>query len=666
MKTPQSDILAPLRAKLFRFQEYQYHVSRMNALPKFRNSCLPINRLPTELLQLIFDWTIEPSQGSVTNIFLLHVCHHWREVAVAYKALWTHIVMNAQDQGTGGGTVTANLLPLSGSADLTVDIREVLDFVPPSALGFKIAEMGSSSELTSQVLAELHRIKDLSLVVAARALRSGLAASLQVSVPRLQTLVLSQYDGQFWGEDLHGPIPSIFSDLPVLRELSLTGFPGQFSLALAGRAHKTLEKLTLDPHWRSEPVSRTELLDTLRRLEKLTALDLGTHIVSSSPGLNHPIMDIPSLCALRLKGDALDFDWLLRHMRLPVAISLDLHLLGGVFTSDATYVSLGERIAEIYNPANGQHVTAPLHHAACLRKSGTNQRGYDGGVYLVLTDSPDVVDECFDRKAEATQAQSGVRPWRTQHCIDVSHGQLQSRPSSPHTHRTLKIWIPDRLAMPSRAESIQLIWRNLPLHDVHTLLLDKTPMGVGTPGVGIPELYRDFLPSFVNFVGPMTSLRYLTLCDWSMCWVQQLLLASPPPNAERHAGDHGSVAGTASSVLFPSLQSLTLSRTPSVKTSSSTKVGAHFPLHEWPSSWGHLSEKWAAAEDARILQHVLERRADACRPQCWVGEELGAESQGARALQEIALYGYSGFRFDFCHMADVVERCYFDGKLRTQ
>ncbi|KAH8093198.1 hypothetical protein BXZ70DRAFT_949365 [Cristinia sonorae] len=657
MKTPQSDILAPFRAKLFRFQEYQYYVSRMNTLPKFRNSCLPINRLPTELLQLIFDWTIDPSQGSVANIFLLHVCHHWREIAVAYKALWTNVIINAQDQGTGGGTVTVNLLPLSGSADLTVDIREVLDFVPPSSLGFKIAGTGSSSELASRVLAELHRIKDLSLIVAARALRSGLAAPLQVSAPRLQTLVLSQYDGQFWGEDLHGPIPSIFSDLPVLRELSLTGFPGQFSLALAGRAHKTLEKLTLDPRWRSEPVSRTELLDTLRRLEKLTALDLGTHVFSSSsPGLNHPIVDTPFLRTLRLKGDALDFDWLLRHMRLPVAISLDLHLLGGVFTSDATYLSLGERIAEIYNPANGPHVTAPLHHAACLRKGGTNQRGYDGGVYLVLTSSPDVVDECFDSNGDGTQAQSGVRLWRTQHCIDTSHGHFQRRPPSPHTHRTLKIWIPDRLTIRSRAESVQLIWRNLPLHDVHTLLLDKPPMGVGTPGVGIPELYRDFLPSFVNFVAPMSSLRYLTLCDWSMCWVQQLLLASPPP----------AVIGTASSVLFPSLQSLTLSRTPSGKTSSSTKVGTHFPLHEWPSSWSHLSEKWAAAEDARILRHVLERRADACRPQCWVGEELGAESQGARALQKIALYGYSGFRFDFCHMADVVERCYFDGKLRTR
>ncbi|KAH8093205.1 hypothetical protein BXZ70DRAFT_949385 [Cristinia sonorae] len=636
MKTPQFDILAPLRAKLFRFQEYQFHVSRMSALPSFRNSCLPINRLPTELLQLIFDWTIDPSQGSVANIFLLHVCHHWREIAVAYKALWTHIVIHAQDQGTGGGTVTANLLPLSGSADLTVVIREVLDFVPPSALGFKIAGTGSSSGLTSRVLAELHRIKDLSLVVAARALRSGLAASLQISAPRLQTLVLSQCDGQFWGEDLHGPIPSIFSDLPVLRELSLTGFPGQFSLALAGRAHKTLEKLTLDPHWRSEPVSRTELLDTLRRLEKLTALDLGTHIVSSLPVLNHLIVDTPSLCTLRLKGEASDFDWLLRHMCLPVAISLDLHLLGGVFTSDATYVSLGERIAEIYNPANGQHVTAPLHHAACLRKGGTSQRGYDGGVYLVLTDSPDVVDECFDSNGDGTQAQGGVRSWRTQHCIH--------RPPSPHTHRTLKIWISDRLTMPSQAESAQLIWRSLPLHDVHTLLLDKTPMGVGTPGVGIPELYRDFLPSFVNFVAPMSSLRYLTLCDWSMCWVQQLLLASPPP----------AVIGTASSMLFPSLQSLTLSRTPSGKTSSSTKVGAHFPLHEWPSSWGHLSEKWAAAEDARTLRHVLERRADACQP------------QGARALQEIVFHGYSGFRFDFCQMADVVERCYIDGKLRTR
>ncbi|KAI0320219.1 hypothetical protein OF83DRAFT_1045377, partial [Amylostereum chailletii] len=54
------------------------------------NALAPVSRLPVELLAMIFEsitdrfWEIHP-------IPLTHVCHHWRQVAINQKTLWTTI-----------------------------------------------------------------------------------------------------------------------------------------------------------------------------------------------------------------------------------------------------------------------------------------------------------------------------------------------------------------------------------------------------------------------------------------------------------------------------------------------------------------------------------------------------------------------------------------------
>lgn len=59
--------------------------------PGEKIGCGHINALPTELLELIFATCVEGEGYVVSPMVLSEVCKHWREVALGYARIWTHI-----------------------------------------------------------------------------------------------------------------------------------------------------------------------------------------------------------------------------------------------------------------------------------------------------------------------------------------------------------------------------------------------------------------------------------------------------------------------------------------------------------------------------------------------------------------------------------------------
>ncbi|KAI0041445.1 hypothetical protein FA95DRAFT_1477606, partial [Auriscalpium vulgare] len=77
------------------------------ALRQQRNSLLPVGRLPTELLRIIFAfssetdraWTEEGPTTKIGWLTVTHVCQRWRYVALEHPGLWTHICVHALGPG---------------------------------------------------------------------------------------------------------------------------------------------------------------------------------------------------------------------------------------------------------------------------------------------------------------------------------------------------------------------------------------------------------------------------------------------------------------------------------------------------------------------------------------------------------------------------------------
>ena len=61
----------------------------LSLLLSMRNTFVPINRIPPEIISLIPDyWENEVEKGVIA---LTHVCHGWREIFIHRSSLWTHL-----------------------------------------------------------------------------------------------------------------------------------------------------------------------------------------------------------------------------------------------------------------------------------------------------------------------------------------------------------------------------------------------------------------------------------------------------------------------------------------------------------------------------------------------------------------------------------------------
>ena len=68
------------------------------SLKRYRNTFVPISRLPTEILSNIFKFTLPASFGildflpvPIVPSYISHVCHRWRDISLNMPYLWSHI-----------------------------------------------------------------------------------------------------------------------------------------------------------------------------------------------------------------------------------------------------------------------------------------------------------------------------------------------------------------------------------------------------------------------------------------------------------------------------------------------------------------------------------------------------------------------------------------------
>ena len=65
------------------------------ALRSRRNAFAPISRLPSEILAEVFSFlsssTWDKETGYLKWTCVVRVCHRWREIALNYPLLWSHI-----------------------------------------------------------------------------------------------------------------------------------------------------------------------------------------------------------------------------------------------------------------------------------------------------------------------------------------------------------------------------------------------------------------------------------------------------------------------------------------------------------------------------------------------------------------------------------------------
>lgn len=162
-----------------------------------RNSCLPVNRLPPELLGIVFEHLLERNSRGTTNVdypdyqwpTIQSVCRHWRETAIHTPALWNEIRFPAftQEVRNTHSSLVSVSLEQSGAVPLNVFIegdegadsrwtasslpndlilstprfRELVMFsVPPASLFSFTKHTASQLEAISIFVGDIHRDRD--------------------------------------------------------------------------------------------------------------------------------------------------------------------------------------------------------------------------------------------------------------------------------------------------------------------------------------------------------------------------------------------------------------------------------------------------------------------------------------------------------------------------
>ncbi|KAH9843202.1 uncharacterized protein C8Q71DRAFT_699388 [Rhodofomes roseus] len=225
-------------------------------LQRYRNALRPIHRLAPDILLLIFqgiaeeeDGPLHPSYGSAPWVYLAHVCHRWREIALTCAALWTRLSTKYPD---------AALACLERSADASLSL---------------IVSASATTEAASQVInaalphaARIRHIYLPSIFMEEADLREPLETILRSPAPALEALHVYKVgmDGDCFA------LPTMFDrHTPRLTTLRLAyAYPEPGSLT-----YTSLKRLFIKGKKR-KPISMevSQLLDILEACPELEEL----------------------------------------------------------------------------------------------------------------------------------------------------------------------------------------------------------------------------------------------------------------------------------------------------------------------------------------------------------------------------------------------------------
>ncbi|TFK65488.1 hypothetical protein BDN72DRAFT_195999 [Pluteus cervinus] len=284
---------------------------RIRQLRAFRNSFTPIHRLPPEILARIFSF-VQLSSALVQSIYTPYygngpslewvavtcVSQRWRNVALGSPDLWSHI---------------------SSSYPKPI-VEEWLQRSKAAPLSISLHERSFTSSDTQFTGASLFRIRELELDLSADSWEA-LLPNLTFPAPVLESLSISISTTSYSHSSTNSD--NIFVGMaPCLWRLDLRHCPLNIHSSL------TTNLTSLEIHDPPQRFSSTDLLNTLRRLPRLTSLTL-VHVLLEDAipvSSDFDIVALSSLESLSIRGRSFKQDLnILSHLSIPADSTLHFH-----------------------------------------------------------------------------------------------------------------------------------------------------------------------------------------------------------------------------------------------------------------------------------------------------------------------------------------------------
>ncbi|KAI0052224.1 hypothetical protein FA95DRAFT_70605 [Auriscalpium vulgare] len=238
-----------------------------SALFEQRNTYLPISRLPSKVLALVFRALGEEAgaahvhmDGQNTSlgwVSVTHVCRRWRAVAMENHELWTHITFSMGERW---------------AHELVSRWRSAPMILNTISSGISHSDILLEGYRPTLIIENLSRVKYLALHSNLSLGHDAVLEALNMSCPALETLIITPGPG-VKARPLALPIPFLGGTWPNLLHLDivtpLVSFPWESSI------FNKLISLTLDVVARRGAPSVADLLDILATTEKLEELRLG-------------------------------------------------------------------------------------------------------------------------------------------------------------------------------------------------------------------------------------------------------------------------------------------------------------------------------------------------------------------------------------------------------
>lgn len=303
--------------------EISYYLRRIQDLKTRLNTFTWINSIPTELLRMIFlhlagmcdPDRLKPALWKKHHpydwICVTHVCRQWREVALCFPTLWSHIVITRQRD------LMKTLLERSTELPLSVAISKILHHVRHSEFNYP-----SSRETDKLVLSQLHRTRTL-WIAADRYYKGGLFRWLDAPAPLLESLLITNVD-RVASSRPQQYVEGLLRRLNggSLRRLHLRAFTISWDVvtALSSLTHLTLRDVNILPDVVLSLLPRLPLLHELILVPSSESWVVGsTGDASVKPVV--AVLDTPvslhHLRRLRVEYPPPFCDRLLRHLEVP-------------------------------------------------------------------------------------------------------------------------------------------------------------------------------------------------------------------------------------------------------------------------------------------------------------------------------------------------------------
>ncbi|EKM60301.1 uncharacterized protein PHACADRAFT_179654 [Phanerochaete carnosa HHB-10118-sp] len=421
-------------------------------------STSPISKLAPELLAEVFHWCIlnvaaarlmntAPPLAPYSWLTIRHVCHTWRDVALAFPELSTHIWLTRPE-------CVIDMLGRSGTLPLHIHSVERFYMNPTE-----------EAEMLHMVLSQFERVADASFVLAEEILRSY-KPDPQLKKHTVRASQLRSLKLYIWRANPSWRPPWLLFagfDFPALRELTCvhTNIAMLHTLVAPRLCHLRL--------FHSELQLEQELLPLLNQLGVLEELELD-EAMRSFAGPQQ------ALGAILSAPNSPTSVTLPRLKRLSIK-----HV-----SADAVFYLL-------------HRLSFPLSASVVLQASWRPRRpsSYDSYVAVILAK---IEGLCFHTLSLSTTAESGVtfRLWGDRLAVD--HGHLSQLYSGEAAHFSCSLRIPPRLL-------ITYLIEELPLGQIECTLLSEQAVGLNDAVAW--ETVLSLMPSVEDLVMQYETFDYL-------------------------------------------------------------------------------------------------------------------------------------------------------------